>query len=369
MRDALVVAEPDLFFEIVTSPEVYAKDFALLTRFGRSRFDANGAEWAARRDLTQPHYLRAAGPTRAGRIEEIFAAALADPAAAQPGAIQKSLFGASLVIFFEALGCEVSPAPFLPIVDRIRAVFRQLQFLAWTGGSQAAVAAAEGVAGETLAAFHAACLVNPHIAALLDRLAAADVAPDFDPVAELAINMFAGVETTTAALSWMIDRLGCNLQVQERVRDEALGGGVAPYLEAMINETLRFFPPIPFMTRRVTRPATLGGVTLPEGQLLIVSIVGLHQHPRSWSDAGVFQSARREFLDGTYDRRSFAPFLAGPRVCGGMKLARLEMRAALAAFLRRYRVERDGDEVRIDYALAMRPALWDALRIVERSAG
>jgi cytochrome P450 len=367
LGSALVVSQADLFHQVVASPEVYIKDYSLLTYFGRSRFDTNGTDWQARRALSQPNYLSAAKPHRIERIKEVFATAFDNPDDATPDTIQRTLFGASLRLFFEAFDCAVDVRPLLPIVDEIREVFAHLQSLAWIGGSDAAKALGRAEADRVRSSFKAACREQSQLDSLLDRLQAAGPDDDgFDATSELAINMFAGIETTTAAISWVIDRLGCNPQVQERVHRDLMVNGDTLYLEAFIFETLRFFPPIPFITRRVSQHAKLAGRDLPAGQLIFLSVVGLHQSGEAWNEPNTFKAARTEFITGNYHRRAFAPFLSGPRVCGGMKLAKLEMSAALSCFIRRYHVERRGEDVRLDYALAMRPNSWSSINILER---
>ena len=77
----------------------------------------------------------------------------------------------------------------------------------------------------------------------------------------------------------------------------------------------------------------------------------------------MFDSARTAFLDDSYDRQSFIPFLRGPRTCGGMKIAEIELAAALGAFIDRFRSINEDNALSIDYALVMRPRPTDALRI------
>jgi cytochrome P450 len=142
--------------------------------------------------------------------------------------------------------------------------------------------------------------------------------------------------------------------------------GDLPYLECYLNETMRYFPAIPFVIRQAGCDAAVGDVKFSAGELVLLSVVGVHHDPNYWKAPEIFDCSRAAFMDGSYDRRAFIPFLAGPRVCGGAKLARLELVEGLKAFIRRFRVERRGDEISFDYGLALRPNSWNLIDISER---
>src|SRR5581483_5606303 len=190
---------------------------------------------------------------------------------------------------------------------------------------------------------------------------------NFAALEEILMNVLAGIETTAATLSFAIDRLGIDARVQRRLRDE-VDAGAGPYLDCFINETMRYFPPIPFVVRQATADTAIGGTEFKQGKLLVLSVVGVHHDPRFWREPEIFDSARAEFIDDSYDRRAFLPFLAGPRMCGGAKLAGLELREGLKAFIRRFNVERQGDEIQFDYGVTLRPNSWDRVTISRRTA-
>jgi cytochrome P450 len=155
--------------------------------------------------------------------------------------------------------------------------------------------------------------------------------------------------------------------VQDRVYREAIGDdGQTPYLDCFINETMRYFPAIPFVIRQTSSAATVGGVELPPASLVLLSVGGLHHHREYWNEPHVLNTARPEFLQNSYDRRAFVPFLTGARMCGGARLARLEITEGLKAFLRLYEVRGGTQEFRFDYGLAMRPNSWAEIEITRR---
>jgi cytochrome P450 len=112
----------------------------------------------------------------------------------------------------------------------------------------------------------------------------------------------------------------------------------------------------------------LDGNLLPKGQPIVISIVGLHHDSANWNEPDIFDCSRPEFLNDTYDRRAFLPFLAGPRMCGGAKLARLELVEGFKALIRHFSVQGASDEIGFDYGLALRPRASAKLVIVRRAS-
>ena len=154
---------------------------------------------------------------------------------------------------------------------------------------------------------------------------------------------------------------------QERIHAEILSGEAqTPYTDCMINETMRYFPPIPFLTREVGADTALDGRTLHAGQLVMVSIIGVHQNRAFWSNPRVFDASRKEFMENSFDRRAFIPFLTGPRMCGGARLGRLEVKEAVLAVVRQFAFSRADDIIRFDYALALRPAQGSSVGVSRR---
>ena len=182
------------------------------------------------------------------------------------------------------------------------------------------------------------------------------------------MNFFAGIETTAATLSFAIDRLGVDPRVQQRLYDEIGANQGEPYLNCFIQETLRYFPPVPFVVRETTSEVVLEGNLLAKGQAILISIVGLHHDSSNWNEPDIFDCSRAEFLNDTYDRRAFLPFLAGPRMCGGARLARLELVEGFKALIRHFSVQGASDEIGFDYGLALRPRPSAKLAIDRRAS-
>jgi cytochrome P450 len=350
-----VVADADSIREILGDPARFPKRMGLVGTLGNSRFNTNGAEWEARRDLTQRLYLSAGSPQNASKISTIYHARLAS-CDATPDAIQRALMLAASEVFFGALNCQVNVDRLHHLFEQARRYVKRLQYFSWNATSASDARTLNEEASHLAREFEAEVHQSSQLRELMATFGSrAKDLHDFNPLDELLMNFFAGIETTAATLSFAIDRLGIDARVQQRLYDEILSDQGDPYLDCFVQETLRYFPTIPFVVRQATLDAVLKGTALTRGQPFLISIIGLHHDPSNWNEPDIFDCSRPEFLDNTYDRRAFLPFLAGPRMCGGARLAKMELNEGLKAFMRRFSVKGGTDEVGFDYGLALRP--------------
>ncbi|XP_052003299.1 cytochrome P450 4B1 [Xyrauchen texanus] len=178
---------------------------------------------------------------------------------------------------------------------------------------------------------------------------------DEDIRAEVDTFMFEGHDTTASGISWIFYSLACNPDHQQICREEilqALEGkdsiewedlNKIPYTTMCIKESLRLYPPVPGMSRKLTKPMTFyDGRTLPEGCLIGVSVYGIHMNSTVWENPYVFNPLR--FLPENSANRSphaFVPFSAGPRNCIGQNFAMNEMKVVVALTLKRYHLIKD----------------------------
>jgi cytochrome P450 family 135 len=151
---------------------------------------------------------------------------------------------------------------------------------------------------------------------------------------QLMTLLMAGHETTATGLAWAFDLLFRSPQKVDRLRAELEEDG-HEYLDAVIEETLRVRPVVPFVGRQLREPTELGGHWLPEGTVVMPSIYLAHMRRDVYPDPEVFRPER--FLDESPaprpDTYSWLPFGGGTRRCIGAAFAQLEMRVVLRTVL------------------------------------
>lgn len=189
---------------------------------------------------------------------------------------------------------------------------------------------------------------------------------DVDIREEVDTFMFEGHDTTSSAIAFAISLLSKHADVQQRVYEEAveLEGREKepmPYLEAVIKETLRLYPSVPFFSRNVLEDLSVGNVTVPKGAAVSCLIYMLHRDPDSFPDPERFDPDRFYLDEKQLHPFAFAAFSAGPRncigklrsnsfygskwhynscffysLCTGQKFAMLELKCSLSSLLRHY---------------------------------
>ncbi|XP_052740575.1 putative cytochrome P450 CYP13A3 [Bicyclus anynana] len=167
---------------------------------------------------------------------------------------------------------------------------------------------------------------------------------------ETLVLLLAATDTTATASCLASVLLANHPRVQRRLYDEiqqVLGESERTldnlsklkYLDAVVKETLRLYPPAPVTVRRCTADIDLpSGLTLKEGCYFLVNFWGLHRNPHCWgADADQFRPER--FLSATPDQlAAFMPFGHGPRSCTGFNLGLASVKLSLAELLRHYRL-------------------------------
>lgn len=185
----------------------------------------------------------------------------------------------------------------------------------------------------------------------------------------------AGHETTANALTWALYLLSQAPGWRARVEAEIDAHARAPadftdlpVTRAVIEETLRLYPPIP-MTSRVARERdVLPGVTIPAGSIVTVAPYVLHRHATLWDAPHAFDPER--FLGenrARIARHAYLPFGAGSRICIGMGFAMNEMLVALRHLLARLRFDLlDGHPVAPQVRVSTRPQYGMKMRVTLR---
>ncbi|KAK2863406.1 hypothetical protein Q5P01_002939 [Channa striata] len=159
----------------------------------------------------------------------------------------------------------------------------------------------------------------------------------------------AGVETTSTTLLWILAYLLHHPEVQDRVQkklDEHIGSeravrisdrGQLTYLDCVINEGMRIRPVSPVLIPHTAMTdSRIGNHSVSRGTRVLINMWSIHHDPQHWDKPDVFNPDR--FLDDQGQRVApscFLPFGAGPRVCVGESLARLELFLILSSLLQR----------------------------------
>jgi cytochrome P450 len=170
---------------------------------------------------------------------------------------------------------------------------------------------------------------------------------------EVATMIVAGHETTALTLFWMCTLLAKAPQWQTALATEAsrldlsVEGAAAslPKLilaRAMVQETLRLYPPA-FMTGRLAKQFhEICGTNVPKGSMVLFPFWLLHRSPRFWARPAAFDPWR--FLSGADpDRFAYLPFGIGQHVCIGAQLAMSEAILAIALLVRKFTIAIKGD--------------------------
>ncbi|KAH6791398.1 hypothetical protein C2S51_006404 [Perilla frutescens var. frutescens] len=167
-------------------------------------------------------------------------------------------------------------------------------------------------------------------------------------------NLIAGAnDSTSVVLIWAVSLLLNNRHVLKKAQeelDEHVGRdrrvnesdiSNLVYLQAVIKETLRLYPPAPLSgTRRSTQDCNVGGYHIPKETWLMANVYKLHRDPRMWSAPLEFRPER--FLNGekNVDVKGqdfeFIPFGAGRRTCPGTNLGLQMLHLMLASLLQAF---------------------------------
>ncbi|PKQ09857.1 MAG: hypothetical protein CVT73_00525 [Alphaproteobacteria bacterium HGW-Alphaproteobacteria-12] len=225
--------------------------------------------------------------------------------------------------------------------------------------------------------------------ALLHRLMSASRSEDghemsLDQVRdEVATFLLAGHETTATTMAWVWYLLTLYPAWQDRLYEEvhALTGGRRLTIEdvpsltrtrAVIDEALRLYPVVANMMRRAAKTTELtAGLTVRQGETVLISPWLLHRHRSHWREPHRFDPER--FLGAQAKQRPrhiYMPFGAGPRICIGASFAVLEAVLILGTFVQRARIKViNADRVMPQARIVLRPNVALEAVISPRKAG
>lgn len=164
--------------------------------------------------------------------------------------------------------------------------------------------------------------------------------------------LFGGHDTSSSTIAFVMHELATHPQVLARVveeQDRVLGGRSPtteellkklPYLDMVLSEALRLYPPVWFGPRKSVSEFEFLGHRIPAGTQIIHCSWASHRLPDVFPDPDLFDperftpDRRRELPPGAY-----IPFGGGQRVCIGKRFGQLVVKAVVSTLLQRHRFE------------------------------
>lgn len=174
----------------------------------------------------------------------------------------------------------------------------------------------------------------------------------FDHLSSLVQDLFvAGTETLSVTLNWTIIYVAYFPECQKLIHEEierVLGKEKLPadadriklpYVEAFINETMRYHCAGPILIpRSTTKDVIFKGYHLPEDTFVMVNMWSCMRDPNYWTDPDKFDPNRFLDKDGKFINKNPAmlPFSTGKRACIGESIARLQLFLIFTSLLQKF---------------------------------
>jgi cytochrome P450 len=185
---------------------------------------------------------------------------------------------------------------------------------------------------------------------------------------EVMTLVAAGHETTANALTWAFYLLSQHPHVAERLRGEveSVLAGRRPsiedlprlgYTRAVLEETMRLYPPAWIIEREATADDNLGGYRVRRGSVVAMSPFTIHRNPRYWDNPNQFDPDRFSAARATArPKYAYLPFGGGPRLCIGNAFAMMEAQIILAMVASEWSLAlAPGFTVELDPSVTLRP--------------
>lgn len=207
---------------------------------------------------------------------------------------------------------------------------------------------------------------------------------------QLITMLIAGHDTSTALLAWALYLLGQHPEALAQAQAEVdailgpMGAADDPYptwerlqelryLDQVIKETLRLYPPIHVGNRQAIGDMTLGEYAVPAGTRVMYSIYLSHRDPQQWPEPDAFRPERFDYTqrENKTPPFSYVPFGGGPRNCIGAAFAQVEAKAVLSRILQRFDLQLAAEPVRpyMGATLEPHPGVVMSVRRRQRTEG
>ncbi len=377
-RDTYLVTSPDLLRDILVEradlfqkPE-HTRD-STQTFLGEGMLNASGALHRRHRRIIQPVFNRAWVDSYAGAMES----ATRHLIARWQDGETRDIAQAMMTLALNIVGGTIFGVPDLAdSADLARATAVMQQYSGNTLTRSKLVAVTEQDCREAVQVLHqlvTSVLRRHQSSGARDLVTLMKTATDpetGEKMSEQEIRdealtlLMAGHESTANALAWTFYLLAKHPEAERRLRAE-IEGQVGdrtvtvddlphlPYLERVLKESLRLYPPAWLMGRTPFQALEVGGYLIqPDANLVICPYV-LHRHPRFFPEPEVFNPDR--FLTEPV-KYTYLPFGTGPRICIGQPFALLELAVVTVTVLQHFRLRVNPDKVvQPDPMMTLRP--------------
>ncbi len=184
---------------------------------------------------------------------------------------------------------------------------------------------------------------------------------------EAIVLFMAGHETTANTLAWAFYLLSQSDWAREKLDAElkTVLNGRTPTLEdidnlvytrAVIEETLRLYPPVPILGREAMAHANVKGSEVDKGDIALVVPWLLHRNPNLWERPDDFVPERFLPDQPRPSKYQYVPFAIGPRVCPGLAFGLTEATLVLAVLAQAFELRlAPGVDVQPKTSLTLRP--------------
>ncbi|KAJ3656959.1 hypothetical protein Zmor_015997 [Zophobas morio] len=169
---------------------------------------------------------------------------------------------------------------------------------------------------------------------------------------EVDTFMFEGHDTTAAGISFILYCLADHPEEQEKVlqeQKELFGDDKNPpvtysdlqdmkYLECVIKETFRLYPPVPIIGRYTTEEIKFDDTLIPKNTNIVFFIYGLHRSSEFFPEPEKFKPGRFQNFKSAFPY-AYIPFSAGSRNCIGQRFAMLETKSIISKIVRHFEIK------------------------------
>ena len=187
-----------------------------------------------------------------------------------------------------------------------------------------------------------------------------------DLLASVIDVLFAGVDTTSNTMQWVLYMMAKNPDKQDILRQEVLSvlGDTTlatpttlaqmPYLKAWVRETLRLYPVLCAIPRRPAEDIVLSGYLIPAGKTQVEFLTHvMSRDEKLFEDAEAFRPERwlrkkDSIPTDTAEAFSSIPFGFGTRMCIGRRIAELELHLLLARIVQQFEISYPSDAENVE---------------------